>query len=358
MNFRLLICAPGENLQGGISAVVKGIEKGLEYFSDRITYKKVVYGKSVEGFATFRRIISEVSQLLGFIVTILRFKPSIILIESSFDKKTVLRDSVHLLVCKVFRKKVAVHAHGGSWSSINTWDFPFKQLAPALLKNLNLLIVTSLEEYQIVKEIYNDEVRIYKIDNPVFFPHHIEPTEQFNSQMRVIFASRLIETKGILDVLGAARLLRDNENITFEVFGNGELSNKLKKIIEEENLTNISLLGGVSLEDLIIEYQKGDIFLFPSYHKEGFPMALFFAVGSGLPIIATRVRPLPNFLSEGVNCMWVSEKDPQMIADRILELSKNRPLMLKMKKANIETIRKFEPKIIVKEYLDLFESVN
>jgi glycosyltransferase involved in cell wall biosynthesis len=355
MKIKLLLCTP--ELEGGISAVVKGIEKGLEYYIDRVEYRKIAYARRFESNRKLYRIYLEIIQLASFIASILVYRPTIILIESSFDKKTVLRDSTHLLFCKVLRKKMVLHAHGGFWHLIPKWNYFFKRLARFLIKNTDCLIVTSEEEFGIIKRLFKDEVIVFKIDNPVYFPFETKYCEHINYPIKVIFASRFIESKGILDTIQAAKSLKNNRDLVFEIYGNGELFPEVRNIIKMEKLSNVFLKGNIPLDDLIIEYQKGDIFLFPSYHKEGFPMALFFAVGSGLPIIATKVRPLPDFLVENINCIWIEERNPQMIASKVLELSVNHKLMIEMKRANITTIQKFDPINIVGKYLSVLESI-
>ncbi|RZK25943.1 MAG: glycosyltransferase [Flavobacterium sp.] len=353
MSFKLLLCAP--DLKGGISAVVSGIEKGLENFSNEIVYKKISYARRHDKDPKLNRLFLEVKQLINFLYTIIKFKPSIVLIESSLDKKTVIRDAIHLFFGKVLKTRIAIHAHGGYWHLIPKWNFFIRRLSVYLVKKTDFLIVTSQEEYEDIKSLFAHSVNVFKIDNPVYFPFKASHKKQIQAPLKIIYASRFAENKGILDVLEAARLLKENANFEFKLFGKGELDEEVNSFVNQAKLSNIKVKGNIPLNELIQEYLEGDVYLFPSYHKEGFPMSLFFALGAGLPIIATKVRPLPNFLVEGVHCLWVDERNPVMLADKILELSQNPILMNQMREANIQTIKNFEPTKIVREYFELFE---
>src|SRR3990167_4695751 len=99
-----------------------GLEKVLELMSGEMVYKKILYAKPKRGLNKLQRSSAEILQLFNFIGTILFFNPHIIHIQSSFDKKTILRDSIHLLITRFFRKKFVLHAHGGEWHLITNWN--------------------------------------------------------------------------------------------------------------------------------------------------------------------------------------------------------------------------------------------
>lgn len=346
---KILICAPAEKTEGGIDAVVKGIEKGFEFLDPVLTHKRLIYGKREENMQTPIRIMWECFQLINFIYCLISYKPSIVHIQTSFDKKTVLRDSIHLFFTKLFSKKIIIHAHGGSWDEIEKWGWLFKALSKYLLTKTNLVIVTSIAEMQLITTQYKEKVNIVKIDNPVYLPFEIKRTENNSEKINVIFASRIIVSKGINEVIEAADIIKDVKNVVFNIYGVGNLLPEIENEISKRNLKNVILKGSIPLNELIVEYTKGHVYLFPSYHKEGFPMALFFALGTGLPIIATKVRPLPDFLTEPENCLWVEDKNPKMLAEKLIFLLNNKELTSSMSKNNILIIKKFDPKKITNE---------
>ena len=65
------------------------------------------------------------------------------------------------------------------------------------------------------------------------------------------------------------------------------MADELKARMEREQLTNVTLTGSLGAEQLREQYQKADIFLFPSAW-EGSPKVLLEAAACGLPVIARK----------------------------------------------------------------------
>lgn len=106
IKFKILLCALGDELEGGIPAVVYGIKKIFEHKADVIDYRRIIYAKPYCNIGTIKRLIREIYQLMNFIFHILIYKPDIIHIQSSFDKKTIIRDSIHLWLTILLKKKL------------------------------------------------------------------------------------------------------------------------------------------------------------------------------------------------------------------------------------------------------------
>ncbi len=73
----------------------------------------------------------------------------------------------------------------------------------------------------------------------------------------------------------------------FVLAGEGLMADELKARIERERLRNVRLTGLLAAEQLKQQYQRADIFLFPSAW-EGSPKVLLEAAACGLPVIARR----------------------------------------------------------------------
>ena len=71
----------------------------------------------------------------------------------------------------------------------------------------------------------------------------------------------------------------------FVIVGDGMLKAELRQRIVQENLLNVVLLGSLLGDRLRAEYQKADVFLFPSVW-EGSPKVILEAAACGLPVIA------------------------------------------------------------------------
>ena len=356
--FKVLLCAPGDELEGGIAAVVYGLKKIFKLKEDLIDYRRIIYAKPCNNIGTITRLIKEANQLIIFISQLLIYKPDIIHIQSSFDKKTIIRDSIHLWFTLLLNKKFVLHAHGGDWHLVPSWNKLWILYTKTFLTRCHKIIVTSLEEKKIINKIYGIRVKVSKINNPVVLPLDISNIQRSKTNItKIIFASRFIPTKVILDVIKAASLI-NKKDFKICLYGNGILFSEAQKLINSLNLQNrVFLKGKISLAKLITEYCKSDIFLFPSYHLEGFPMAFFYAVACSLPIISTRIRPIPDFLSEPDNCLWIEPENYKMLAEKIIYLINHPEIRKKMSKNNAKLAKQFTIENISRDFVYLYSQL-
>jgi glycosyltransferase involved in cell wall biosynthesis len=67
-------------------------------------------------------------------------------------------------------------------------------------------------------------------------------------------------------------------------------------------------------------YRMADIYVLPSY-AEGFPRAIWEAMANSLPVIATQVGSIPDFLQSGKHALLVPPRDVDTLAAAILQIT-------------------------------------
>jgi glycosyltransferase involved in cell wall biosynthesis len=87
-------------------------------------------------------------------------------------------------------------------------------------------------------------------------------------------------------------------------------------------LSNCEIVGPVPPEKLNQYYQRASIFCLPT-HLEPFGVVLIEAMTARLPIVATRVGAIPDFVEDGMNGWLVEPGDIQGIADALIKLIEN-----------------------------------
>ena len=108
----------------------------------------------------------------------------------------------------------------------------------------------------------------------------------------LLFVSRLIERKGLQDVLPQLKELRQRsrdigKDIRLRVVGDGPYRETLEDIVRSEEIADIvEFCGQKSKKELPEYYSSADIFIFPS-RKEGMPNVVLEAMSYGLPIVMT-----------------------------------------------------------------------
>ncbi|MBM4402049.1 MAG: glycosyltransferase family 4 protein [Candidatus Cloacimonetes bacterium] len=106
----------------------------------------------------------------------------------------------------------------------------------------------------------------------------------------ITYVGRLIWSKGVSIFYEVAKdiLNRFPEKVFFVIAGPGELQDKLAKYIVENNLSQkIFLTGSLNSGEVQGLLGISNIFVYPSFHSEGFPQAILEAGASGCLVIAT-----------------------------------------------------------------------
>ncbi|MBU7015174.1 MAG: N-acetyl-alpha-D-glucosaminyl L-malate synthase BshA [Theionarchaea archaeon] len=109
-----------------------------------------------------------------------------------------------------------------------------------------------------------------------------------------------------------------------------------------------------SIEEILA---RTDIFLLPS-GQESFGLAALEAMASSVPVIATNVGGLPEFIDHGENGFLCPLGDTQAMAEYAVELLRDENYRKEVgKKARRKVEKWFTPEIIVPQYEAFYESV-
>lgn len=153
-----------------------------------------------------------------------------------------------------------------------------------------------------------------------------------NDKFIIVTPGELKVHKGHVYALEAAKLLIDKGLINFNWFfyGSGPLLNELKKKVEELNLINHCYFPGIIDHDQLLKKYKDnkvDIVVSSSISLsdvfEGIPVSLMEAMSYEIPVIATDCGGTSE-LVDGKSGILVNQKDSEVIANAIFELT-NKP---------------------------------
>ncbi|KKW12628.1 MAG: Glycosyltransferase [Parcubacteria group bacterium GW2011_GWA2_49_9] len=137
-----------------------------------------------------------------------------------------------------------------------------------------------------------------------------------------ITTSRLVKKNGITDLIQSLQFLP--VRVKLLIIGAGELEQQLK--LEARTLkleARVKFLGHVAHEELPRYLHIADIFCRPSL-SEGMGSSFVEAMAAGLPVIATPVGGIPDFLKDGETGLFCEVQNPKSIAEKVqLLLSDN-----------------------------------
>lgn len=353
-------------LLGPSRAAVSGISTHLNQIFDsplaqhfRLSQFQVGGEGRSEGRAVFLlRLITSPCALAAQLV---RVRPRIVHINTSFDPKGYWRDLVYLGVAKLLRLKVIYQIHGGA---LPAQFFARSRLLTRLLRRVlgwaDAVVLLSAGELAAFRE-FAPAARLHRIPNAVpigdvdLSPARYAP----KAPLKVAYLGRLAATKGLFEIIEAVRLLRERGiEVRLRIAGYGVALEELRRAIEQADLADrVALVGalfGAAKEQF---WRASDVLAFPS-HFEAMPYALLEAMSWGVVPIVTPVGGVPEVVQDNVHGLIVPLRDPAALADALQRLSEDRTTLHRLALAGRErVVSQFSVARLVAELDDLYRSL-
>jgi glycosyltransferase involved in cell wall biosynthesis len=154
-----------------------------------------------------------------------------------------------------------------------------------------------------------------KFSAPVSDAKQNELNVRFGKKPGDIFlftASRLVLSRGVEDVIRALPFLPPRVKLL--IAGDGDDRGKLEGIAREAGAKErVIFAGQVDHAELPAYFAISDIFVRPSI-IEGFGSAFVEAFAAGIPVVATPVGGIPDFLTDGVTGIFCEVRNPESVA--------------------------------------------
>jgi glycosyltransferase involved in cell wall biosynthesis len=138
----------------------------------------------------------------------------------------------------------------------------------------------------------------------------------------VLMVSRVLRSKGVLDLARAARVVcREDPAIQFLLAGpaDSESMDALSPGEMEELRSSVTWLG--PRRDIKRLLALADVFVFPSFYREGVPRVLLEAASMALPLVAVDAPGSRDVVEHEGNGFLVPPREPLAIAAAILRLA-------------------------------------
>jgi colanic acid/amylovoran biosynthesis glycosyltransferase len=138
----------------------------------------------------------------------------------------------------------------------------------------------------------------------------------------VVSIARLVEKKGLADLVEACGLLRQRGvDVRLEVGGDGPLLVQLTAAADAAGLDG-AFPGALPHEDVRALYGRATVFCLPcvvasSGDRDGLPTSVLEAMAYGVPVVTTGVNGLPDVVIDGETGLVVPEHDPPALADAL-----------------------------------------
>ncbi len=226
-----------------------------------------------------------------------------------------------------------------------------------ILKKANIVVANSKASAEFCKKIYPNRkyhvifrgIEIDEIEN-------IAPDKgilnKFKDLVKIVYTGRLIDGKGVPDLLSAVSKLKINNWVLF-IVGSGPQKINLEEKAKDLKIANkVIFFGQKNKEGLIGILKTSDIVVNPSY-TEGLPTSVIEAAICSKAIIATNVGGTKEIISDSSGIL-IPARNSSILADKIAQLAHNKELRTKLgNQAREEVKYKFSWDTSIDKYIAL-----
>jgi glycosyltransferase involved in cell wall biosynthesis len=176
-----------------------------------------------------------------------------------------------------------------------------------------------------LRSVLGDDVRLRVVANSVDLRRLGPPRVERPQPGRVLSVARLVEKKGLTDLVAACGLLAARGvDVRLEIAGDGPLRRTLEQTAERSGAP-VTFHGALPQESVLELYRGAAAFCLPSVvaatgDRDGLPTSVLEAMALGVPVVTTAVNGLGELVFDGRTGLVVPERDPAALADTLERL--------------------------------------
>jgi len=258
----------------------------------------------------------------------------------------LIRDSILLLIVKLFNQKLILHLHGKGIKNASKNSGILRYLYKWIFNKSTVILLS--------KKLYYDVEQYVKYNNCRFLSNGInskmvgylkkeDQLGELKCSFSAVYLSSLIRSKGILDFLRSIAIVKKaGYKIRATVIGGEQdisISYLHEVIIKLGLKDNVKILGEVTGDKKERLLSAHDIFILPTFYpNECFPLVILEAMKYGLPVISTSEGAISEIVDNNINGFIIDKKRPDTIAEKIIYLINNKGAFIKM---GVEARKKF-----------------
>jgi len=171
-----------------------------------------------------------------------------------------------------------------------------------------------------------------------------------------ILISRMVKQKGILDYLEACKICYE-EGFYYNFLLVGQLDTDKSITLEDiqKYKKYVKYLG--RREDIRELLTISDVFVLPTYYREGVPRVLLEASVIGLGLIATDMPGCRDVVVDEYNGKLVNPKDPKDLSSKMIYLAEDRERLRRFKQNSKLKVQEFTLDRVATSYANIYKSI-
>ncbi|MBL5783506.1 glycosyltransferase [Heyndrickxia sporothermodurans] len=256
-------------------------------------------------------------------------------------------------------KKIAV-LHNNHFKAPYTKGSSIKATWKPLFDNLDKfdkIIFLTHEQKNDVIELFGDK------GNFEVIPHSANQVEQTKSrgsydQNLAVTLARYESQKKLDEAIKAFKyVVKEIPNAKYYIYGFGKEKNNLQKIINELNLEKNVFLKGFT-DDPVQTYRSAACSILTSDY-EGFGLVLTESLASGTPVVSYDIKYGPkDIIRDGVDGFLIPKGNQEQLAQKIIEIMKNRKLREEFSKNAVNVVDRFSFSFYEKQWISVISEFS
>lgn len=335
----IYVLVPNEHRLGGVYNYYSHVKP---YLGNHFKY--LYRGEKTNTEPRFVIPFRMVLDYFAFLKTIVRDQGAVV-INSSLGPGSFFRDGLYSLITPK-RYKTISYFHGWNPEFEKKIDKSWllkKWLERTFLKADHIIVLSSEFKKKLIEWGYKGPISLETtlVDEQLlegeFWESIAEPRAK-QETTNLLYLGNVSKAKGVWEVVESLQKLNGDayfQNICLNIAGGGKELEALKEHAENSQL-NTEFLGYVREEEKAQAFINAHLYVFPSNHGEGMPLSVLEAMAFGLPIITTGVGGIPDFFEEGKMGIFLDNRQPEHIAEKIRYLLDRPELMQEISKYNYE----------------------
>lgn len=171
----------------------------------------------------------------------------------------------------------------------------------------------------------------------------------------VITVGQFVHRKGFDILLEAWKNIPSSYQLL--IIGGGEKEQEYKQFINENNMSNVELIGFKSKTEIFDYYKASDLFVLPT-REDVWGLVINEAMACGLPVITTnRCVAGLELIENDVNGYIVPVDNIDELENRIKDIMSNEKLIIDMGKNNIEKIKDYTIENMAESHIEVFQKL-
>jgi glycosyltransferase involved in cell wall biosynthesis len=175
----------------------------------------------------------------------------------------------------------------------------------------------------------------------------------------ILYVGRLIEQKGVFDLLQAFQMLSDESpDLGLLIVGSGEREEQYQNFCRINHLRNVFFEGFVQQEELPFYYAISDVFVLPTY-SDPWGLVLNEAMACGLPVISSGAAGAAyDLIADNINGYIFKRGDIQQLSNYLRNILNDEQKRIRMGERSLSIIREYSPLKCAQGFIRAIEYFN